>query len=189
MTSFACPKEGPAIFTVGHSTRALEAFAAMLRANAIDVLMDVRTVPRSRHNPQYSRDALTESLPGAGIAYQHEGALGGLRKTTRDSINGAWRNASFRGYADYMQTPEFGAALESVIELARRQRVALMCAEGNPFRCHRSLIADALIARHIAVCEITASGHAKPHRLTAFARVEDERVTYPPEPEGDTTAG
>lgn len=151
----------------------------MLRANAVDLLVDVRTVPRSRHNPQYSRDALAESLPAAGIGYRHEGALGGLRKAARDSINGAWRNASFRGYADYMQTPEFTAALDEVVALGSKERLALMCAEGNPFRCHRSLIADALLARGIPVCEITASGHAKPHRLTAFAQVDDGHVTYP----------
>jgi uncharacterized protein (DUF488 family) len=177
-----CPPEGPAVFTIGHSTRPLEEFAAMLRANAVDLLVDVRTVPKSRHNPQFAGSELAVSLPALGIEYRHEAALGGLRKPSADSPNGAWRNASFRGYADYMQTDAFAAALEDVMALGRERRLALMCAEGNPFRCHRTLLADALFARGVESCEITASGRPKPHRLTPFARVDGATLTYPAEP-------
>jgi uncharacterized protein (DUF488 family) len=179
-----CPPEGPALFTIGHSTRPIEEFLAMLRANTVDLLIDVRTVPKSRHNPQFTGAELAQSLPAAGIEYHHEPALGGLRHAARESVNGAWRNASFRGYADYMQTPEFETALQSIIALGAEHRLALMCAEGNPFRCHRTLLADALFAHGIASCEITASGRPKPHRLTPFAHIEGTRVTYPSEDSG-----
>lgn len=174
-----CPAEGPALFTVGHSTRPLEEFVAMLAANRVDLLADVRTVPRSRHNPQFNRDALAVMLPAAGIEYRHVAALGGLRHPRADSLNGAWRNDSFRGYADYMQTPAFDEALAALLADTANRRAALMCAEGNPFRCHRSLIADALAARGRPACEITASGRPKPHRVTPFARITGTKVTYP----------
>lgn len=142
-------------------------------------LVDIRTVPRSRHNPQFNQDALPGALAGAGIAYAHLKELGGLRRPRPDSPNRAWRNDSFRGYADYMQTPEFEAALQGLLEMASRERLALMCAEAVPWRCHRSLVADALLARGIPVEEILGPGQSRAHRLTPFARVEGARVTYP----------
>jgi uncharacterized protein (DUF488 family) len=166
-------------YTVGHSTRPFEVLLHMLRANDVEALVDVRTVLRSRHNPQYSQENLAPALVGAGIEYRHEPRLGGLRRPQRDSINTAWRNDSFRGYADYMQTPEFAAAVDEVVALGHERRIAMMCAEGNPFRCHRSLLADALIARGEEVFEIQASGAAARRQLTSFARVDGRRVWYP----------
>jgi uncharacterized protein (DUF488 family) len=165
--------------TIGHSTRTVAEFIHLLKAHDVRRLVDVRTVPRSRHNPQFNRDALEASLPPEGIAYRYDGALGGLRHPHKDSVNGAWRNDSFRGYADYMQTAEFDLALDGVIDLGSEQRLALMCAEGAPVRCHRSLVADALLARGILSYEISGVGHARPHRMTSFAHVEGGRVTYP----------
>ncbi len=143
------------------------------------LLVDVRTIPRSRHNPQFNPESLAPALETRGIRYRHEPGLGGLRKPRRDSPNLGWRNASFRGFADYMQTPEFAAALEALAEAGRAERVAIMCAEAVPWRCHRSLIADALAARGIPVRHIMGAGQAKEHTLTPFARIEGTRVTYP----------
>jgi uncharacterized protein (DUF488 family) len=167
------------IFTIGHSTRPIDEFLALLAEHAIEKLVDVRTVPRSRHNPQFNADALPEALERAGIAYTHRGDLGGLRHARKDSPNTAWRNASFRGYADYMTTPEFERALEDLIALAGRERIAVMCAEAVPWRCHRSLIADALTARGIPVIHIMSPAHSQPHVMTSFAHVAGARVTYP----------
>lgn len=170
----------PRLFTIGHSTRPLADFIALLAAHGITLLVDVRTVPRSRHNPQFNSDTLAAALAGAAIGYRHEKDLGGLRHARPDSTNTAWRNASFRGYADYMQTPAFAQALAQVVALSHAgERVALMCAEGAPFRCHRSLIADALVAGGETVAEISSRTRATPHKLAAFARVVDGRVTYP----------
>lgn len=174
-----CPATGPAIFTIGHSTHSIEQFIGLLSMNQIDLLIDVRTVPRSRHNPQFSRDALAAALSSTGIEYEHDAALGGLRRPRPDSLNSAWRNASFRGFADHMQTAHFNESLDAALVQGGVRRIALMCAEGNPFRCHRSLIADAIVARGLTSCEITASGRPKKHRLTAFAHVEGQSVTYP----------
>ncbi len=168
-----------AILTVGHSNRTIEELIAMLQANGVEQLVDVRTIPKSRHNPQFNSDALAGSLRGAGIEYTHIPGLGGLRHPRKNSINTAWRNASFRGYADYMQTPQFDEGLEELIALARTRRIAIMCAEAVPWRCHRSLIADALTARGIAVEHIMSATSRKPHSYTPFAKVEDGRVTYP----------
>lgn len=168
-----------AVFTVGHSTRPIVEFIALLDAYGIRRLVDIRTVPRSRHNPQFSADALAESLPAAGIVYTGMQALGGLRRARKDSSNTAWRNASFRGYADYMQTDAFRGALAELIHLSRGERTAIMCAEAVPWRCHRSLVADALNARGIAAVEIFSQTNARLHKLTPFARVEGESVTYP----------
>lgn len=173
---------GSVIYTVGHSTRSADAFIALLEGHAVTSLVDVRTVPRSRHNPQYNADVLAAALAAARIGYAHASGLGGFRRTSADSVNAGWRNLSFRGYADYMQTDEFAANLASVIELARTDRVALMCAEAVPWRCHRSLIADALIVRGVPVCEIAGPARLQPHRLTPFARVHGEQITYPPAP-------
>ncbi len=169
-----------AVLTVGHSTRPIADFVALLRAHGVTELVDVRTVPRSRHNPQFNGDALAASLAAESIGYSHVAALGGLRSPRAGSINGGWRNRSFQGYADYMQTEAFADAVMALIALAERERVAIMCAEAVPWRCHRSLIADALIARGVAACEIVSAKRLQPHRLTPFAVVDGARVTDPP---------
>ena len=176
------PEPYPCV-TIGHGTRPLEEFVALLREQEVTVLADIRTVPKSRHNPQFGTDALAQSLPEAGICYLHLPELGGLRKPRPDSPNAAWRNESFRGYADYMQTPAFAAALGELIALLRYARAAIMCAETVYWRCHRSLVADALLAHGIASVHILGEGKVTPHRLTRFARVEGEHVLYPPAPE------
>jgi uncharacterized protein (DUF488 family) len=179
----------PAIFTIGHSTRAADEFVAILRGHGVELLVDIRTVPRSRHNPQFGREELAETLRAAGISYLHDAGLGGLRKPVKDSANGAWRNDSFRGYADYMQTEAFAEALDRVVALGREHRLALMCAEGSPFRCHRSLVADALLARGIASLEISSAKTAKPRRVTSFGVIKDGGVSYPPPAEAREEPG
>jgi uncharacterized protein (DUF488 family) len=174
-------KPSPIVLTIGHSTRTIEEFIRLLRAHAISRVVDVRTVPRSRHNPQFNRDTLPASLKKTGIGYTHLAELGGLRHTTRDSLNTGWRNASFRGYADYMQTPEFQQAVKQLIKLANQDRIAIMCAEAVPWRCHRSLIADALLVRGIRSEDIMSETRCQIHTLTSFARVRGARITYPPE--------
>ena len=169
----------PTIFTIGHSTRPIAVFIRLLKAHGVQRVVDVRTIPRSRHNPQFNRDRLAPALHRARIHYKHMAALGGLRHPRPDSGNTGWRNASFRGYADYMQTPEFTDSLVRCIDLARHERLVLMCAEAVPWRCHRSLIADALLARGIAVSEITSGVRARPHILTPWARVKGTHLTYP----------
>jgi uncharacterized protein (DUF488 family) len=169
------------LYTVGHSTRTIEEFIALLKEQSIKRLVDVRTIPRSRHNPQFDRDELPKSLRGVHIGYTHMPELGGLRHARKDSTNTGWRNLSFRGFADYMQTAEFEQALSKLIEIGEREPIAIMCAEAVPWRCHRSLIADALAARGIPVEEIISAGHAQPHKMTPFAHVEGVRVTYPGE--------
>ena len=169
------------IFTVGHSTHPIEEFIGILKAHGIKKLIDVRTVPKSRHNPQFNADALAASVRASGITYRRMESLGGLRHTSKDSPNGAWRNASFRGYADYMQTEEFAAAVEQLRERGRHSDAAIMCAEAVPWRCHRSLIGDALLVRNVRVLDIMSPTAAKPHTLTSFARVDGRRVWYPPE--------
>ena len=169
----------PLICTIGHSTRPLDAFIDLLLRNDIVRVLDVRTVPRSRHNPQFNLDALPASLDAAGIAYTHVPGLGGLRHTRADSPNLGWRNLSFRGYADYMQTPEFAENVERVAKLAGTERCVLMCAEAVPWRCHRSMIGDALLVRGIQVEDIIGPKGRKPHVLTAFARVDGRQITYP----------
>jgi uncharacterized protein (DUF488 family) len=175
------PETPPVVLTIGHSTRTLDDFLRVLRAHGVEEVVDVRTIPRSRRNPQFNRETLPVSLEAAGIGYRHLAGLGGLRRAHPDSINTAWRNASFRGYADYMQTPEFEASLEALIELARRHQVALVCAEAVPWRCHRSLIADALLVRGIPVEHILSATRRQPHRLTPWARVQGAKVVYPGE--------
>jgi uncharacterized protein (DUF488 family) len=166
--------------TVGHSTRSLEEFIDLLKAHAVASLIDVRTVPRSRRNPQFDRDTLPGALQATGIRYAHVAGLGGFRRTHPGSPNTGWRNASFRGYADYMQTPEFAESLGALIEQASRERVALMCAEAVPWRCHRSLIADALVVHGIRAEEIVSPTRTQAHGLTSFAKVEGTAITYPP---------
>lgn len=173
------------IFTVGHSTHPIDEFVELLAAHGIAQLVDIRTIAKSRHNPQFGEDELRESLPTNGIAYQRLEALGGLRRTTKDSVNGAWKNASFRGFADYMQTDAFEAGLAELLALADQKPTVIMCAEAVPWRCHRSLVGDALIVRGVEVLDIMTAKSAKPHTLTSFARVDGMRVTYPPTPSED----
>ncbi|CAJ1586107.1 DUF488 domain-containing protein [[Mycobacterium] wendilense] len=171
------------IFTVGHSTLAPDEFIGLLNSYEIRRLADIRTIPRSRHNPQFNADELAQTLPAAGLEYVPMPALGGLRHARKDSPNSAWRNKSFRGYADYMQTPEFARAVEELIAGAVAGRTAIMCAEAVPWRCHRSLVADALSVRGVPVVEILSKTSSRMHELTSFARVEGSRITYPPEDE------
>ena len=167
------------VLTIGHSTRSIDEFVSLLSAHGVTQLVDVRTVPRSRHNPQFNADVLPASLASAGIGYVHAPGLGGFRPTLAGSPNGGWRNLSFRGYADYMQSDDFADDLFGLIELARRDRVALMCAEAVPWRCHRSLIADALLVHGVASCEIVGAKRLQAHRLTPFAKVRGVSITYP----------
>jgi uncharacterized protein (DUF488 family) len=167
------------VYTIGHSTRAIEEFTVLLEAYAIQRLVDVRSIPRSRHNPQFNADNLSRSLEPRGIGWEHRKGLGGLRHTTKDSPNQGWRNASFRGYADYMQTEEFSREIKALADLARGERVAVMCAEAVPWRCHRSLIADALLVRGLTVNHIMGETNAREHVLTRFASVDGTHITYP----------
>ena len=167
------------VSTIGHSTRTIEEFIGVLRAHGITRLVDIRTVPRSRHNPQFNREELSSSLAQAGIAYHHMPGLGGLRRPRPDSPNRGWRNASFRGYADYMQTSQFEENLQELIVLAGNAPTAIMCAEAVHWRCHRSLVADALVARGIPVEHIQSTTRTQAHSLTPFANVESARVIYP----------
>ena len=169
------------IFTIGHSTRPIAEFLEVLQAHGIRRLADVRTVPRSRHNAQFNREDLAHALHNRRLHYRHMPALGGLRHPRRDSENTAWRNASFRGYADYMQTQEFAQALDLLIELGRAEPTAAMCAEAVPWRCHRSLIADALLVRGVEVLEVVSATRSTPLTLHPWAHVEGTIVTYPGE--------
>ena len=169
------------IFTIGHSSRTWEAFLDLLRAHKIERVVDVRTIPRSRHNPQFNRETLSEKLRGRRIGYVHLGKLGGLRHARRDSLNLGWHNASFRGFADYMQTAEFEDGLRRLIALAKQKRSAIMCAEAVPWRCHRSLISDALLVRGIRAEHIISGKRTQVHELTPFGRVKGKQITYPPE--------
>jgi uncharacterized protein (DUF488 family) len=168
------------VLTIGHSTRPIDEFLRLLVAHGVTKLIDVRTVPRSRHNPQFGKDQLPGSLKAAGIGYDHRAQLGGLRRTSAQSPNQGWRNLSFRGYADYMQTREFQDAVEQLIEQTRGgERLVLMCAEAVPWRCHRSLIADALLVRGAKCEDIRTMTQRMPHRLTRFAKVRGTQITYP----------
>jgi uncharacterized protein (DUF488 family) len=168
------------IFTIGHSTRTWSIFLELLRAYNIKRVIDVRSIPRSRHNPQFNnRETLSAKLRSARIGYVHLRKLGGLRHARPDSPNMGWRNTSFRRFADYMQTAGFEAGLERLIKLAKQKRSALMCAEAVPWRCHRSLIADALVIRGIRVEDIIGGKRSRVHLLTSFARVRGKCITYP----------
>lgn len=169
------------IFTLGHSTLSIERFISLLHAYGIKTLADIRTLPRSRHNPQFNGDALHSALKPEKIRYFGASALGGLRHARKDSPNTGWRNDSFRGYADYMQTKPFEDGIERLIEMSRGERTAIMCAEALPWRCHRSLVADALSVRGIPVVEILSESSYRDHKLTPFAHVEGTMITYPPE--------
>jgi len=167
------------LYTIGHSTRTIEEFLDLLAAHHIQELVDVRTVPKSRHNPQFGQDQLPPALAQAGIAYTHLKSLGGLRHPSGDSINLGWQNLAFRGYADYMATLEFQQGLQDLEEHAAKKTVAIMCAEALWWRCHRSLIADALTVQGWQVLHIQSRKTAKPHELTSFLKVEDGKLTYP----------
>jgi uncharacterized protein (DUF488 family) len=183
------PKRGPSepargwkqseIYAIGHSTRPLSELVELLSAHGVKTLADVRLLPGSRKLPHFDREQLEVSLPRAGIAYRHLPLLGGRRRARKDSPNGAWRNAGFRGYADYMDTVDFRRGLEELRRISRAGRACVMCAEGAPFRCHRSLIGDALFARGVILRHISSRASVRPHRPTPFARVDGTRITYP----------
>jgi len=170
------------IYTIGHSTHPIDEFIRMLNAFEIEKVVDVRTIPKSRHNPQFNEEELREQLLKHAIEYVRLEGLGGLRHTTKTSINTAWKNSSFRGYADYMQTPEFSRAVNELINLEKEKRIAIMCAEAVPWRCHRSLIGDALLIRNIKVEDIFNETTSKPHLLTAWIKVDGNKITYPGPP-------
>ena len=174
-------EKSPVVFTIGHSTKALDAFISLLQAHTVTLVVDVRTIPRSRHNPQFNHDTLPDNLHTAGISYVHMPGLGGLRHARKESPNTGWHNSSFRGFADYMQTGEFEKSLEELINLAKSEQIALMCAEAVPWRCHRSLIADALLVRGISVEHIISPKRSSSHSLTPFAKINGMMITYPPE--------
>ena len=169
----------PVVLTIGHSTRTWRDFLEVLRAHRVKRVIDVRSIPRSKHNPQFNRETLSTKLRAARIGYVHLRKLGGLRHARRDSLNIGWRNASFRGFADYMQTSEFHAGLQRLMKLAAQKRCAIMCAEAVPWRCHRSLIADALTVRGIRVEDIMSMRRSQVHSIIPFARVQGHCITYP----------
>lgn len=170
---------GVRIFTLGHSNRSLKEFVEILEAYRLKLVVDIRTIPKSRHNPQFGGTRLQKSLTKQGIEYWHLAGLGGLRHTNKDSINKAWRNRSFRGYADYMQTDEFKRSLRRLISRSKRKRLVLICAEAVPWRCHRSLVGDALHVRGYPAEDIFTKTSHRPHALTSFAKVKGENISYP----------
>ncbi len=167
------------VYTIGHSTHPIDEFIRILAAFEIEKVVDVRTIPKSRHNPQFNEDELRKQLFEHAIEYVRLAGLGGLRHPTPESVNTAWKNASFRGFADYMQTPEFASALDELIDISAEKRIVIMCAEAVPWRCHRSLIGDALVIRKIEVEDIFSENSSKPHRLTGWAKVDGNKITYP----------
>jgi len=172
----------PCIFTVGHSTRSIDEFVGLLRAHGVKGIADIRSIPMSRHNPQFNTDVLKQSLQQKHISYKHIKKLGGLRHAKKDSINLGWRNASFRGFADYMATQEFSEGLEALTKIANTRETAIMCAEAVPWRCHRSLIADALTKKGWIVRDIMSRTVAARHRLTPFLKTRKGQLVYPGEP-------
>ena len=176
------------VLTIGHSTRTIEEFLSILKAHGVQCLVDVRSIPKSRRVPQFNSDALAASLREQEIEYVHLKSLGGLRHAKKDSINTGWRNASFRGYADYMATGDFRAGVEGLMQLASAKRTAIMCAEAVPWRCHRSLIGDALLVRGVNVQDIMSASSARAHEMTAFAQVDSLQVSYPAENEASRQA-
>ena len=182
------PDPAPVIYTIGHSTQPLEEFLGLLQPQGVVRVVDVRTVSRSAHNPQYNGEALPDPLQEAAIAYEHCRELGGWRKVQPDSVNTAWRELAFRGYADYMQTPEFWTALGELLERARGERLAILCEEESPWSCHRRLIGDALVVRGAEVRHILPDGRLEEHVLTPWGVMEDGRITYPGSPPEDDAA-
>lgn len=169
------------MYTIGHSTRTIEEFIELLHMHQIQQLIDIRTIPKSRHNPQFAQEALEASLKNAGIYYIYLKALGGLRSSIKNSLNTAWRNKSFRNYADYMQTDEFARGIESLLEFSHQKTSVIMCAEAVPWRCHRSLVGDALTVRNVKVLDIISKTSVIEHQLTSFAVVDGTTITYPGE--------
>ncbi|HNP29692.1 MAG TPA: DUF488 domain-containing protein [Nitrospirales bacterium] len=180
------PSMSSEVWTIGHSTRAIEEFIGLLLTHGIQLLVDVRTIPFSRRNPQFHQEALAQSLREAGLQYRHMPGLGGRRKGRTDSVNVGWKNQGFRGYADYMQSQEFWDALDDLVEMGYRLSVAIMCAEAVPWRCHRTLIADALVIRDWTVHHIISASSLKTHTLTPFAKPDQGRLTYPSESPSDS---
>lgn len=170
----------PTLYTVGHSTRSLEEFVSLLKHHGVRTVADVRRYPGSRKHPHFNEPSLARSLPDAGLDYVPFPALGGRRGTSPGSPNTGWRNEGFRGYADHMQTPQFEEGVARLSELAGGTPTAIMCAEAVPWRCHRSLIADAMLVRGWEVLDIVSHSTPAPHKLTPFARVEGLSITYPP---------
>jgi uncharacterized protein (DUF488 family) len=170
------------LYTVGHSTRSFDDFVALLTRHGIRAIADVRRFPRSRKYPHFNDDALAQSLPRAGIEYVPIPSLGGRRRTSPDSVNTGWRNDSFRGYADYLQTSAFEDGLRRLIDVASQTPTATMCAEAVPWRCHRSLISDAMRVRGWEVLDVVSDSPPTPHKMTPFARVDGTRLTYPAPP-------
>jgi uncharacterized protein (DUF488 family) len=168
------------IYTIGHSTRPINDFIEILSHYGIDLLVDIRTMPRSRRVPDFNIETLPQSLKDIGISYLHMASLGGLRKAEKDSKNSGWRNVSFRGYADYMQTDAFKEGIEELLGYAKEHTLALMCAEAVPWRCHRSLVGDVLLVRGVEVIDIFDIKTAKQEALTPFAKVSGTAITYPP---------
>jgi uncharacterized protein (DUF488 family) len=169
----------PSLYTIGHSTRSLREFTDLLDSYGVKQIVDVRSIPKSRHNPQFNREDLEQSLKHAGVRYQQISKLGGLRHSKKGSLNLGWRNPSFRGYADYMSTPEFSAGLDELMRIASLRETAVMCAEAVPWRCHRALIADALIKKGWIVLDIMTPTNAPRHRLTPFLKVRKGQLIYP----------
>ncbi|MDE2019435.1 MAG: DUF488 domain-containing protein [Patescibacteria group bacterium] len=169
----------PIIYTVGHSTRSIAEFIEILKAHGIRRVVDIRTIPKSRHNPQFGEGQLKKSLRKAKIAYRHEPLLGGLRRARKDSVNLGWENLSFRGFADYMQTDDFEKGLEKLQKLAMKSPTTVMCAEAVPWRCHRSLVADALKKKKWRVLHIMSRTSAHEHKYTSFLRSRNGKLIYP----------
>ncbi|MGC8651801.1 MAG: DUF488 family protein [Candidatus Micrarchaeia archaeon] len=173
------PRNANPIYAIGYSNLSVSKFIKLLKAHSVSMLVDVRSIPRSRHQPNFNEDSLAKALKKNGIRYFHFKELGGLRKPSKESVNNGWKNESFRGFADYMQTRAFASAVLKLIKMSKKRTIAMMCAEGNPFRCHRSLIADALTVRGRKVYHISGVNTSKPHKLTRFAKVKGTKVTYP----------
>ncbi|HEY2446772.1 MAG TPA: DUF488 domain-containing protein [Rhizomicrobium sp.] len=169
----------PTLYTIGHSSRSFESFLALLRAHGITQIVDVRSIPKSKHNPQFARETLARSLRARRINYRWLPALGGLRHARKDSPNTGWRNASFRSFADHMATEEFASGLSTLEKVTATRRSAIMCAEAVPWRCHRSLVADALVLQGWTVRHIVSGITAKPHTLTPFLRRSGGKLVYP----------
>lgn len=178
MTKKQAMRNKPVIMTIGHSTRSFEEFVDLLHANGVTMLVDVRSIPKSRFNPQFNTDTLAETLPSEGIKYKHMPSLGGLRHAKASSLNTVWQNASFRGYADYMETDPFREAMDKLLQLARNNSIAIMCSEAVWWRCHRSMVADELVAEGVPVEHIMGGKHRQPHMLRSFAHVEAGHASY-----------
>lgn len=167
------------IFTIGHSTRSIEEFIEILIEYSIEEVVDIRTIPKSGYNPQFNEGNLSDSLKSSGIRYIRLEKLGGLRRAKNDSVNTGWKNSSFRGFADYMQTPEFESGLDELIKISEKNKTAIMCAEAVPWRCHRSLISDALAVRKIPIIHILGKGSFRRHEITSFAKIKSGKIIYP----------